>query len=75
MKDDPIIEEYQPYKAVYDFGKGLITIDFSPEAMQFSIERGSYEDTLDRFRTMIDDCIRKSVNHLNEHQSISEPLK
>ena len=75
MKDDPRIKEHQTFKATYNFVEGLITIDFSPEAMRHSIEKGTYELSLDRFRTMIDDCIRKSVNHLNAHQSTSEPLK
>jgi len=76
MEEAPrISEEYQTYIASYNHVKGLITIDFSPEAIQFSIKNGTLEEDLDRIRMMVGECFRKSVIHLNSHQSISEPLK
>ena len=75
-ENDPTIKEYQTYKAIYNFTDGLITIDFSPEAIEYNIKnKASYKETLDRINMRIDECFKKSVSHLRSRQSTFEPLK
>lgn len=59
----------------YDFGNRSITINYSSEAMCRSIVSGTYEYTLKNLIDMkkVDECIRKSINLPNSHQSISVP--
>jgi len=59
----------------YDWSKGQITIDYHPVSMRRAIEKGTYGYHLKTLLDMkkVDECVRKSINRIDNHQSTSEP--